>query len=83
MVCVIMHSASGRTIEGVLLKSNRDRMRVAAPGSDDTWELRRADGVWSMEDGTPVELDAVFTDGDSGSEQLAGMYPRVQAAGGR
>lgn len=83
MVCVIMHNVSGRTIEGVLLKANRDRMRVATPGSDDTWELHRADGVWSMEDGTPVELDAVLTDGDSGSEELAGVYPRVQAAGGR
>lgn len=83
MVSVMMHIASGRTIEGVLLKATRDRMRVAAPGADETWELRRTDGVWSMEDGTPVELDAVLSDGDSGSEELAGVYPRAQAAGRR
>ena len=81
MVCVIMHDASGRTLEGVLLNANRDRLRVATQGSDETWELRRADGVWNLEDGTPVELDAILSDGNSGCEELAGVYPRVQAAG--
>jgi hypothetical protein len=83
MFCVIMHVATGQAVEGVLLKADRDRMRVAIPGSDETWELRRADGVWCMEDGSLVEFDAVLSDGDSGGEELAGVYPRVQAAGRR
>lgn len=81
MFCVIMHISPGRTMEGVLLETSPDRMRVAIPGSEDTLELRRAGGAWSMEDGTAVEFDALLSDGVSSSEELGGVYPRVQAAG--
>ena len=81
MVCVIMHISAGRTMEGVLLEMTPDRMRVSIPGSEDTLELRRSDGAWRLEDGTLVEFDALLNDGVSSGEELAGVYPRVQAAG--
>jgi len=50
--------------DGILLALSKGEMRIALEGCSDVVELREAEGHWTLDDGTPVDLDGLFTDGN-------------------
>ena len=67
--------------EGILLACSRGQMRIALDGSTDVVELLECEGQWTLEDGTPVELDGLFTDGAADVTLFSELYPRTLSAG--
>ena len=67
--------------EGILLACSNGKMRVALDGSTDVVELRECEGQWTLEDGTLVELDGLFTDGAADVTLFSELYPRALSAG--
>jgi len=61
--------------DGVLLAWSKGQMRVALGGCSDVVELREAEGQWTLDDGTPVELDGLLTDGDTELARLGELFP--------
>ena len=56
-------------------------MRIALEGCTDAVELREMEGQWTLDDGTRVELDGLFTDGTTDVALFSELYPRASAAG--
>jgi hypothetical protein len=81
MVYVTMTIPESGRHDGILLALSKGQMRIALDGSTDVVELRAADGQWALEDGTPVELDGLFTDGNTDVAAFSELYPRASAAG--
>ena len=59
---LLIRYPGGIIVEGVMLAKGRNRLRVAAAGFSETIELRRADALWSTENGEQVELDFLMSD---------------------
>ena len=71
---VVIRSASGATLEGMVLALGRDRMRVALRGSPDVVELRRSYSQWFSDRGDLIEFDALVSDGHFAASH-AEMFP--------
>jgi|SRR5579872_52020 len=67
--------------DGVLLALSNGQMRIALEGCPDAVELREVAGQWALDDGTPVELDGLLTDGDIDVTLFSELYPWSLAAG--
>jgi hypothetical protein len=83
MLYVTMTFSKNGRQEGILLALSKGRMRIALEGCPDVVELREGGGRWTLDDGTPVELDGLFTDGHTDAALISDLYPRVSAAGQR
>jgi hypothetical protein len=64
----------GTRIDAILLAMDGHSMRLISRDGADTLELRLDRGKWSDEDGVPVELDALISDGQpvASMAELAG-----------
>ena len=72
---VILSYESGRRAEGILLAVGPSRLRVVVQErNDDTLELSLMDGRWMSEDGEPVEIESLISDGET---PMAWFYPRA------
>ena len=67
--------------DGVLLALSKGQMRIALGGCPDVVELREVEGQWTLDDGTPVELDGLLADGNTDVALFSELYPRASAAG--
>lgn len=75
MVQVTFSYPDGPKIEAVLLSRGRYSMRLVPRGVADTLELRLSYGQWSDENGVPVEIEWLVSDGHAEemfSQPLAG-----------
>ena len=79
---MILCYPTGRRVDGVLLATGQDRMRLAVRGRNETIELRREDGRWTSEDGVRVELESVIWSGLTAIPQHWATAPRTLTAGG-
>ena len=75
---MILRTATGQLVNGLLLAAGRGRMRVVVEGQKETVELRRARGKWLSDDRSRMEIAFVLTEtavhGVSGgpSQRVAG-----------
>jgi hypothetical protein len=67
----ILLYTNGRRAEGIILSASEDIMRVVVKRSADTVELRRAGGVWTSENGSRIEFEALLIAGNTGSPVCA------------
>ena len=81
MVYLTMTFPEGGKQDGILLALSKGQVRIALEGCSDIVELREIEGQWALEDGTPVELHGLFTDGNTDLTLFSELYPRVSAAG--
>ena len=58
---ILIRYPAGVVIEGVVLATGRNRMRVIAPGFSDTLELKRSGKDWALADGYRVELEFLMS----------------------
>jgi hypothetical protein len=56
---------NGRRADGIILSASYDTMRVVFKRSADTVDLRRVGGVWTSEDGLPVEFELLSIAGNT------------------
>lgn len=68
----------GIIVEAVILAVTRNRMRVAAAGFGDAFELRRSGGKWLTETGQTVEFEFLSVRAQASEEASASK--RVLAA---
>jgi hypothetical protein len=57
---------NGRRADGIILSASQDIMRVVVKRSADTVELRRVGGVWTYENGSPIEFELLAIAGKAG-----------------
>lgn len=79
---LILSYSDGRRTEAVVLAMTAERMRISIPGASDAIELRAEQELWISESGERVEIDAVLTASETGS-QLADFRPLARSAGQR
>jgi hypothetical protein len=53
---MIITYANGKTIEGILLSSSDNTIRIALKGGEDVAELNRVGAAWVSEDCKPVQF---------------------------
>ncbi len=70
---VILSYESGQRVEGILLAVGVKRLRVIVRKLNETMEFHLTDGRWTSEDGDPVEIESLISDGETG---LGGFYSR-------
>jgi hypothetical protein len=81
MYMVIVHP-SGHHVDALLLSASRDRLRVVIPGRIDTEEFQLIEGRWISDNGSHVELGAIFAEDSADVRRvLANSHPRVLSAG--
>jgi hypothetical protein len=73
---------TGRRVEGVLLATGRDRLRLAVRGRNETIELHVEEGRWVSDEGVQVELESVIWNGETAIPQQFEEAPRTFSAGG-
>jgi hypothetical protein len=82
----IITDPAGIIVEVVVLATRWNRMRVAAPGFPDAFELRLSDGRWLTETGEGVEFEflassaAPGVDVSSSKQVLAACCAGAQAS---
>ena len=81
MLYVTMRIAESEMHDGILLALSKGHMRIALDDCADAVELREVNGHWTLDDGTLVELDGVFTDGNTDAALFGELYPLASAAG--
>ena len=81
MLYLTMTFSKNEKQDGILLALSNGQMRIALEGRTDVVELRQLEGQWILDDGTPVELDGLFTDGNTDLALFTALYPRALAAG--
>ena len=59
---MVIRYAAGIIVEAVVLAKGRDRLRVAAADTPDTFELRRVGARWFTADRELVEFDFLMYD---------------------
>jgi hypothetical protein len=81
----ILLYTNGRRAEGIILAASEDSMRVIVRRRTDTVELRRVGGVWTCEDGSPIQFESLVMTGDSSFNGLGNFEsrPRTLTAGGQ
>ena len=82
MVYVTIRIPENGKHDAILLALSEGHMRIALEDCADVVELREVNGQWTLEDGTLVELDGVFTDGNTDAALFAELYPQAAAAAG-
>ena len=73
----ILQYPNGRRADGIILSASLDMMRVVVRRRADTVELRRVGGVWTSEDGLPIEFELLAIAG-----KTVEAKPRTFTAGG-
>lgn len=68
----------GVIVEAVILAVTRNRMRVAAAGFPDVFEIRRTGSRWLTDSGEAIEFEFLSTRAEAGEEASASK--RVLAA---
>ena len=63
---VILSYESGQRTEGILLAVSPGRLRIVIRKLHDTTELHLMDGRWMSEDGDPVEIESLISNGETG-----------------
>jgi hypothetical protein len=58
---MILHFPTGR-VDGLLLATGRDRLRLAIPQFDDTVELHFEEGRWIADTGAAVQIESMLCD---------------------
>ena len=58
---MILHFPTGR-VDGLLLATGRERLRLAIPQFDDIVELHLAEGRWISDTGEDVEIESILCD---------------------
>ena len=58
---VLIRYPAGVVVEGVILAKAKNRMRVAAAGFPDTFELKRSGSQWFTSAHEPVEFDFLLS----------------------
>ena len=81
MLYVTMRIPENGKQDGIVLALSKGHMRIALDGCPDVVELREVKGQWTLDDGTLVELDGVFSDGNTDAALFGELYPRASAAG--
>ena len=81
MLYVTMRIAENGKQDGILLAWSKGHMRIALEDCADVVELRDVNGQWTLDDGTLVELEGVFSDGNTDASLFGELYPRASAAG--
>ncbi len=81
MLYVTMRIPANEKHDGIVLAWSQGHMRIALEDCADVVELREKNGRWTLDDGTLVELDGVFTDGITDTKLFGELYPRASAAG--
>ena len=81
MLYVTMRIPENEKQDGIVLAWSKGHLRIAMEDCADVVELRDVNGQWTLEDGTPVELDGLFTDGSADKEPFAEFHPCASAAG--
>ena len=71
-----------RRVEAIVLAVSADRMRISLPNCEDAVELRQAQGVWTTEDGEPIEIESMIA-GRGVSALVSSLSAVDQAAAGR
>ena len=71
-----------RRVEAIVLALSADRMRIILPDCEDAVELRQAQGVWTSEDGEPIEIESMIAGTDM-SALLSSLSAPEQATAGR
>lgn len=59
---MILRTAAGELVKGLLLAAGRGRMRVVVEGQKETLELRRTRGRWLSDGRSRMEVAFVLTD---------------------
>ena len=59
---MLIRYAGGIIVEGVLLAKGKDRLRIAASGFPETFELRRTGSKWITAGDVQVEFDFLMSD---------------------
>ena len=59
---MLIRYAGGIIVEGVLLAKGKDRLRIAASGFPETFELRRTGSKWITAGNVQVEFDFLMSD---------------------
>ena len=77
-----MKDGTGRTIDAFLLAASPNNMRLAVRDSSDALELIYTYGEWRTEDGLPIEIEFIQTDGRLGQEFFERCTSRVRTASG-
>ena len=62
---VILRLMTRQCVEAILLSATPDRLRVVMRSHADTLDLHRVDGHWFSDQGSPVEIESIMTDGPS------------------
>jgi hypothetical protein len=60
---MILRYPSGRRVDGILLAAGPTRLRIVVQRLNETLELHLSAGQWTTEEGNPVEVDGLLTDG--------------------
>lgn len=81
MLYLTMRFHESEMRDGVLLAWSEGQMRIAMEDCTDVVELRQMEGRWTLDDGTWVELDGLFTDGNTDVALFRELYPQALAAG--
>jgi hypothetical protein len=80
----ILQYPNGRRADGIILSASQHIMRVVVRRSADTVELRRVGGVWTSEDGSPIELELLAIVGEAGFDaDVFEAKPLTLTAGGQ
>jgi len=67
---MILNFPTGR-VDGLLLATGQERLRLAIPEFDDTVELRLTEGQWVSDTGEAVEIESVLCDGTNAIPEVA------------
>ena len=81
MLYLTMRFPESGNHDAILLAWSKGQARIALEGCTDVVEIREMEGQWTLDDGTPVELDGLFTDGATDVALFSDLYPRASAAG--
>jgi hypothetical protein len=81
----ILQYSNGRRVDGIILSASQDIMRVIVKRCADTVELRRVSGVWTSEDGSPIEFEMLAIAGQTGfhADGCFEAKPLTLTAGGQ
>jgi len=71
---LLIKCSAGIIVDAVVLARGRGRMRVAAAGFPDTFELRRSGSQWFTEARQPVEFEFLMCNAQSG-ESVSALRP--------
>ena len=67
---LILRYPSGRLVDGILLATGSDRLRITVRRLNETIELRLEQGQWISEQGERIEVEGWISDGNLGMHEF-------------